>query len=92
MRALARSPLRGASQRLPSTPSPSLPSSQWEFACEASWPLFFISLFFFLSAQISRQIADYFIRWWTNDFYKKYAPDCVGRLCRGHFYVQWCAL
>jgi hypothetical protein len=38
----------------------------WEYAWEARWVVFFASLFFFLTAQASRQVADYFIRWWTR--------------------------
>lgn len=57
--------------------------------CEARWSVFVISLFFFLSAQTSRQLADYFIRWWTRDEFKKYAPTCVGSLCGGMYYVRW---
>ncbi|KAI8468106.1 MAG: hypothetical protein J3K34DRAFT_479395 [Monoraphidium minutum] len=70
----------------------SLTRAMVEYAWEARWTIFVISLFFFLTAQISRQIADYFIRWWTNDFYGKYLPGCEGRLCRGHYYVQWYAV
>ncbi|KIZ01660.1 ABC transporter, multidrug resistance associated protein [Monoraphidium neglectum] len=62
------------------SPSLTLGAAIWEYAWEARWTIFVLSLFFFLSAQTSRQIADYFIRWWTNDFYKKYNPACEGRL------------
>lgn len=35
----------------------------WEFLNEARWIIFVCSLFFFLSCQCSRQVADYFIRY-----------------------------
>lgn len=35
------------------------------------------------------QMADYFVRWWTRDYYGKYLPDCTG-LCGGAYYVMWC--
>ncbi len=35
----------------------------WEFCNEARWIIFAGSLFFFLSCQCSRQVADYFIRY-----------------------------
>jgi ATP-binding cassette subfamily C (CFTR/MRP) protein 1 len=44
-----------------------LGKAMWEYCWEARWILFWWSLFFFLSAQASRQLADYFIRWWTRD-------------------------
>jgi ABC-type multidrug transport system fused ATPase/permease subunit len=59
-----------------------------EYCWEARWIIFCFSLFFFLSSQASRQLADYFIRWWTRDHYNKYSPDCEG-LCGGQFYVQY---
>jgi hypothetical protein len=45
-------------------------------------------VFFFLSAQSSRQVADYFIRWWTRDQFDKYKLTCVGD-CGGIYYVRW---
>ncbi|GBF87685.1 hypothetical protein Rsub_00396 [Raphidocelis subcapitata] len=76
------------------THSASLPlrAAMWEYACEARWIIFIFSVFFFLSAQCSRQLADYFIRWWTRDEYKKYAATCVGRDCGGLYYVTWYAV
>ena len=35
----------------------------WEFLNEARWIIFTCSLFFFLSCQTSRQVADYFVRY-----------------------------
>jgi ABC-type multidrug transport system fused ATPase/permease subunit len=60
----------------------------WEYACEARWTIFAASLFFFLSAQTSRQMADYFIRWWTRDTYAKYAANCTDD-CGPIFYVRY---
>lgn len=73
--------------------SASLPTSSaiWEFLWEARWTVFFASLFFFMSAQISRQLADYFIRWWTRDHFDKYAADCTG-FCGPWFYVTFYAI
>jgi hypothetical protein len=34
-----------------------LRQAMWEYACEARWPIFFMSLFFFLSAQCSRHVG-----------------------------------
>jgi hypothetical protein len=62
----------------------------WEYACEARWVVFICSLFFFLTAQASRQVADYFIRWWTRDEFKRYPnAGCKGGECGGIFYVRW---
>jgi ATP-binding cassette subfamily C (CFTR/MRP) protein 1 len=48
-----------------------LSTAIWEYCCEARWSIFCVSLFIFLSCQASRQLADYFIRWWTRDYFKK---------------------
>ncbi|GAB4815837.1 hypothetical protein N2152v2_002883 [Parachlorella kessleri] len=65
-----------------------LTRAMWEFCCEARWTIFLCSLFFFLSAQCSRQLADYFVRWWTRDYYNKYGPNCVGD-CGPMFYAKY---
>ena len=42
------------------------------------------------SSSLARaQVADYFIRWWTRDEYRKYGAACTGD-CGGIFYVRWC--
>jgi ABC-type multidrug transport system fused ATPase/permease subunit len=69
-----------------------LRSALWEYCWDAGWIVFCFSLFFFLSAQASRQLADYFIRWWTRDQYNKYGQDCIDagdEPCGPMFYVQW---
>ena len=48
-------------------------------------------IFFFLSAQASRQVADYFIRWWTRDQFGKYLATCSGD-CGSIYYVRWYAV
>lgn len=60
----------------------------WEYCWDARWTIFLFSLTFFLTAQCSRQLADYFIRWWTRDHYNKYGPDCTGD-CGPIYYVRW---
>nr|AXF41555.1 HLA3 protein [Chlorella sp. ArM0029B] len=68
-----------------------LTGAMWEYGCDAGWILFFFSLFFFLTAQASRQLADYFIRWWTRDEYNKYGTKCGpdNEPCGPIFYVQY---
>ncbi|KAL4427322.1 hypothetical protein ABPG77_003231 [Micractinium sp. CCAP 211/92] len=61
----------------------------WEYCCDAGWITFCFSLFFFLSAQASRQLADYFVRWWTRDHYNKYGTKCTEEPCGPIFYVQY---
>jgi ATP-binding cassette subfamily C (CFTR/MRP) protein 1 len=34
-------------------------------------------------------MADFFIRWWTRDYYNKYNEDCTGFYCGGMFYVKY---
>jgi hypothetical protein len=48
-------------------------------------------VFFFLSAQASRQVADYFIRWWTRDQFGKYLATCTDD-CGSMYYVRWYAV
>ena len=62
----------------------------WEYLWDARWSIFLVSLLIFLACQGSRQVADYFIRWWTRDEFGKYKDGCVGPDCGGGiFYVRW---
>jgi hypothetical protein len=50
-----------------------------------------LMMFFFLSNQAARQVADYYVRWWTRDEFGKYPFSCVGD-CGANYYVRWYAI
>jgi ATP-binding cassette, subfamily C (CFTR/MRP), member 1 len=58
-----------------------------EYGWEARWWLFCLSFLTFLATQTSRQMADFFIRWWTSDYYGKYKGQCIEGICYGNFYA-----
>lgn len=62
-----------------------------EYIYEARWWLFFLSFLTFMATQTSRQMADFFIRWWTADTYNVYKGKCNGEFCYGRFYATFYA-
>ena len=63
-----------------------------EYGWEARWWLFCLSFLTFMATQTSRQMADFFIRWWTSDTYSKYKGQCSEGLCYGNFYATFYAV
>ena len=63
-----------------------------EYCFEARWWLFCLSFLTFMATQTSRQMADFFIRWWTADTYLKYKGQCTEGLCYGNFYAMFYAI
>jgi ATP-binding cassette subfamily C (CFTR/MRP) protein 1 len=74
--------------------SASLPlkAAIWEYCFEARWWLFYLSLITFLACQTSRQMADFFIRWWISDTYGSYKGKCTTELCYGNYYASFYAI